>query len=135
MKTYTSLSMDNCTESLDNFERIRKRASNCGYETSYGVIRDNNNKSDVIVIVGLITITIGGYFYLRKKIKNLFKKPELKTCGSNYNEKQYSNFKEKKNNIIAPIFDKSKAVDVDFVVRLNDEEHPEKTRYNCQFSI
>ena len=125
--------MDNYTESLDNFERIKKRANNCGYEASYGVVKDNSKKSDAIVIFGLIAITVGGYFYLRKKIKNLFKEPELKSCGSNHND---DNFKgsNNKNKIIVPNFDKSKAVDVDFVVRLNDNDHPEKTRYNCQFS-
>ena len=124
--------MDNYTESLDNFERIKKRANNCGYEASYGVVRDNSKKSDAIVIFGLIAITVGGYFYLRKKIKNLFKEPELKSCGSNRDD----NFKgsNNKNKIVVPNFDKSKAVDVDFVVRLNDNDHPEKTRYNCQFS-
>ena len=125
--------MDNHTESLDNFERIKKRANNCGYEASYGVVRDTNKKSDAIVILGLIAITVGGYFYLRKKIKNLFKEPELKSCGSNRND---DNFKgsNNKNKIIVSNFDKSKAVDVDFVIRLNDNDHPEKTRYNCQFS-
>ena len=125
--------MDNYTESLDNFERIKKRANNCGYEASYGVVRDTNKKSDAIVILGLIAITVGGYFYLRKKIKNLFKEPELKSCGSNRND---DNFKgsNNKNKIIVSNFDKSKAVDVDFVIRLNDNDHPEKTRYNCQFS-
>ena len=125
--------MDNHTESLDNFERIKKRANNCGYEASYGVVRDNSKKSDTIVIFGLIAITVGGYFYLRKKIKNLFKEPELKSCGSNRDD---DNFKgsNNKNKIVVPNFDKSKAVDVDFVVRLNDNDHPEKTRYNCQFS-
>ena len=125
--------MDNYTESLDNFERIKKRANNCGYEASYGVVRDTNKKSDAIVIFGLIAITVGGYFYLRKKIKNLFKEPELKSCGSNRDD---DNFKgsNNKNKIVVPNFDKSKAVDVDFVVRLNDNDHPEKTRYNCQFS-
>ena len=125
--------MDNYTESLDNFERIKKRANNCGYEASYGVVRDNNKKSDAIIIFGLIAITVGGYFYLRKKIKNLFKEPELKSCGSNRDD---DNFKgsNNKNKIVVHNFDKSKAVDVDFVVRLNDNDHPEKTRYNCQFS-
>ena len=125
--------MDNHTESLDNFERIKKRANNCGYEASYGVVRDNSKKSDAIVIFGLIAITVGGYFYLRKKIKNLFKEPELKSCGSNRDD---DNFKgsNNKNKIVVPNFDKSKAVDVDFVIRLNDNDHPEKTRYNCQFS-
>lgn len=125
--------MDNYTESLDNFERIKKRANNCGYEASYGVVRDNSKKSDAIVIFGLIAITVGGYFYLRKKIKNLFKEPELKSCGSNRNDDNFKGLNNK-NKIIVPNFDKSKAVDVDFVVRLNDNDHPEKTRYNCQFS-
>ena len=125
--------MDNYTESLDNFERIKKRANNCGYEASYGVVRDTNKKSDAIVIFGLIAITVGGYFYLRKKIKNLFKKPELKSCGSNRNEYNFE-YSNNKNKNVVPNFDKSKAVDVDFVVRLNDNDHPEKTRYNCQFS-
>lgn len=125
--------MDNYTESLDNFERIKKRANNCGYEASYGVVRDNSKKSDAMIIFGLIAITVGGYFYLRKKIKNLFKEPELKSCGSNRNDDNFKGLNNK-NKIIVPNFDKSKAVDVDFVVRLNDNDHPEKTRYNCQFS-
>ena len=51
--------------------------------------------------------------------------------GNDYNFEDSNN----KNKNVVPNFDKSKAVDVDFVVRLNDNDHPEKTRYNCQFSM
>ena len=127
--------MDNNTESLDNFERIRKRANNCGYETSYGVIRDNNKSSNTIVIIGLIALSIGGYFYLKRKIKNLFEKPDLRPCGSNHDKNFDINPNKKSKNVIKTSnFDKSEAVDVDFIVKLNDKNHPEKPRYNCQFS-
>ena len=42
--------MDNYTESLDNFERIKKRANNCGYEASYGVVRDTNKKVSIYIL-------------------------------------------------------------------------------------
>lgn len=127
--------MDNNTESLDNFERIRKRANNCGYETSYGVIRDNNKSSNGLIIIGLIAFSIGGYFCLKRKIKNLFKQPDLRPCGSNHIENfDFNHYKKSKNVIKTSEFNKSEAVDVDFIVKLNDKDHPERPRYNCQFS-
>ncbi len=114
------MSFDNDSNYNDNFEKIKKRANSYGYNINYGRVRDKNNDTskDLLKIVIAGGIIIGGFFYIKNKFKKIVKNAFDIDLDKKPNDK-----KEEKESVIKKSekrsfkFDKSEAIDVDYIVR------------------
>lgn len=142
---------DFSNNSSENFEKIRERANSYGYNINYGrVIDHRNTKSNAAkVIIGGI-ILIGGFIYLKKKIKNIFKDiigdepTTINVCNVNKTYEKKTESKIIKNSKFH-LYEKNNPeniIDVDYKVLDNnktilyDSKHPddiEKRSYSCQY--
>lgn len=114
------MSFDNSSNYNDNFEKIKKRADSYGYNINYGRVRDSSNDTskDLLKIIIAGGIIIGGFFYIKNKFKKIIKN----TFDIDLDKKHNDNKKEKepiikKSEKQSFKFDKSEAVDVDYIVR------------------
>lgn len=113
------MNFDNSSNYNDNFEKIKKRADLYGYNINYGRVRDNNNDTskDLLKIVIAGGIIIGGFFYIKNKFKKIIKNTfdiDLDKKPDDKKEKESIVKKSKKQSFK---FDKSEAIDVDYIVR------------------
>lgn len=129
---------ENRSNYSDNFERIKRRASSYGYNSNYGRVKNNGANNNLVRLIVVGGMMIGGYFYLKRKIKKVFndvfnpKEQELKSCGSNATE--YDKFNEKRKKVFTNI-NKDDVVDVEYnVTNIYDNEHKERQRFDCQYS-
>lgn len=134
----------------ENFERIKERATSYGYNASYGHVIDNRNDNSktVIQIVVAGTILVGGFFYLKSKVKkllkNIFSEPEMKVVNEETTEKTVKRENKLVNpnnrNRIFDNYDKSNIIDVEYTIQdtsVYDKEHPDNIQdrnYSCQFT-
>lgn len=128
----------------ENFEKIKRRADSYGYNINYGRVKDTESNHDLVKIIVAGTIVIGGFLYLKKKLKNLIsdifndeKEPELKPCNvEEFHETSTEDLYKRKDKVLVNDFDKSDAIDVDYTVHLYDKSHPDNLNersYKCQF--
>lgn len=142
---------DFSNNSSENFEKIRERADSYGYNINYGRVIDHRNvRNDATKIIISGIVLIGGFIYLKRKIKKLFNeiKGDNKTVTVyNVNESRETKKSESKiiKNSKVRLYDKNNkdnVIDVEYKILDNnqsilyDSKHPddiEKRSYSCQY--
>lgn len=134
----TSSMDENRSNYSNNFEKIKQKANSYGYRPNYGRVKNNGASNNLVRLIVVGGMMIGGYFYLKKKIKNVFneifnpKEPELKSCGSNASE--YDKFSEKREKVFTNI-NKKDVIDAEYnVIDLSNNNSIRPSSFSCQFS-
>lgn len=142
---------DFSNNSSENFEKIRERADSYGYNINYGRVIDHRNvRNDATKIIISGVVLIGGFIYLKRKLKKLFNeiKGDNKTVTV-YNVNESHETKKSESKIIKNskirLYDKNNkdnVIDVEYKILDNnqsilyDSKHPddiEKRSFSCQY--